>query len=312
MSNPFVEKEAVSANGLPIVFIVLGALALGAFAVWGSFGPQGIHLTKMGLGVAMIAAGLFVFGGVYTNDPNECALFLLFGDYRGADRAPGLRWANPLYSVRKANLKTQTLISPALKVNDERGNPIEIAAAVVWHIRDAAAAMFGFDDLRVFLATTVESTLREIASSHPYDDEPSRDAHDGRGQDPNAPQTKTISLRAHPHEIATALAAALRKRMGDAGGAIAIVDAKLTHLAYAPEIAGAMLRRQQAEAVLSARSKIVAGAVDMVDQALKSLEQKGIQLDDERRAAMVGNLLVVLCSDRDATPVINAGGLYNG
>ena len=310
MSRSFVEKDATSSNGLPILGVVLATLVLGAFGALKSFGPEGVSIPMMGLSVFLIIAGLFIWSGVYTNSPNECALFLLFGDYRGADRVAGLRWANPLYTVRKANLKTQTLITPTLKVNDERGNPIEIAAAVVWHIRDAAAAMFGFDDVQNFLATAVESTLREIASTHPYDDEsdPKQTQH---GASQNGAQTKVVSLRAHPHEIATALADALRKRMNGAGGAVEIVDAKLTHLAYAPEIAGAMLRRQQAEAVLAARSKIVAGAVDMVDQALKSLEDKDIKLDDERRAAMVGNLLVVLCSDRDATPVVNAGGLYN-
>lgn len=298
MTEPiqYSERDSTSLHGLAMIAISFALIALGIYGSIGSFGPSGLHGFMLGISLFIGLSGLVSLTGIYVINPNECALFLFFGDYRGCERAGGMRWTNPFYTVIKANLKTQTFITEKLKVNDERGNPVEIAAAVVWHIKDAAAATFGLQDIKHYLTSAVEASLREIASQHPYD-------HADQSQ-PNE-----ITLRAHVSEVSEKLIANLRTRLRDSGGAIEILDIRLTHLAYAPEIASSMLRRQQAEAVISARKKIVQGAVTMVDEALRGLSEKGIALDDERKAAMVGNLLVVLCAEREATPVINAGGL---
>jgi len=244
-----------------------------------------------------VIAEFWTLGGLYMLQPNQAAILLLFGSYRGTDRAHGLRWANPFYSKTKVSVRARNFNSEKLKVNDLRGNPIEIAATVVWRVDDTARATFDVENFEAYVLTQSESALRHLALSYAYDnlDEPA-----GRAE---------VTLRSGTEEVSAALSRELQQRFEQAG--LVVVDAKLTHLAYAPEIAGTMLRRQQAEAVIAARTKIVQGAVGMVELALKGLaERELMQLDDERRAAMVSNLLVVLCSDHDATPVINAGTLY--
>ena len=232
--------------------------------------------------------------------PNQAALLLLFGSYRGTDRERGLRWANPFYTKSKVSVRAHNFNSEKLKVNDLRGNPIEIAATVVWRVDDTAKAVFDVENYEAYVLTQAESAIRHLALSYAYDN----------FEEPSATTAQEVTLRSGTEEVSAALRAELQQRFAEAG--IVVVDAKLTHLAYAPEIAGTMLRRQQAEAVIAARTKIVAGAVGMVEMAIHGLQERGlIQLDDERRAAMVSNLLVVLCSDHDATPVVNAGTLYN-
>jgi regulator of protease activity HflC (stomatin/prohibitin superfamily) len=225
---------------------------------------------------------------------------MLFGSYRGTDRSEGLRWSNPFYVKKKMSLRAYNFNSEKLKVNDLRGNPIEIAAAIVWRVQDTARASFDVENFETYVLTQSEAAVRHLASSYAYDN-----LHDA---DPSG--AKETTLRSGAEVVATALRAELQARFALAG--IMVIDAKLTHLAYAPEIAGTMLRRQQAEAVVAARSKIVEGAVGMVELALNGLSERGlVNLDDERKAAMVSNLLVVLCSDHDATPVVNTGTLYN-
>jgi regulator of protease activity HflC (stomatin/prohibitin superfamily) len=231
--------------------------------------------------------------------PNQAAILLLFGSYRGTDRSHGLRWANPFYAKTKISVRAHNFNSEKLKVNDLRGNPIEIAATVVWRVDDTAKASFDVENYEAYVLTQAESALRHLALSYAYDN----------FEEPGS-TSKEVTLRSGTEEVSAALRSELQQRFDQAG--LVVVDAKLTHLAYAPEIAGTMLRRQQAEAVIAARTKIVHGAVGMVELALNGLAERGLlQLDDERRAAMVSNLLVVLCSDHDATPVINAGTLYN-
>jgi regulator of protease activity HflC (stomatin/prohibitin superfamily) len=240
----------------------------------------------------VVAAGFFML------QPNEAAAIMLFGDYAGTDRNAGLRWYWPWYSRKKVSLRARNLNGERLKVNDKRGNPIEIAAVVVWRVEDTAQALFDVEDFEVYIRLQSESALRHLASNYNYDE------GEGYGT------VHEVTLRAGADTVAEALQHELQLRIALAG--LNIVEAKLTHLAYAPEIAGAMLRRQQAEAVISARSKIVIGAVSMVEMALKSLSEKNVvELDDERRAAMVSNLMVVLCSERDTQPIVNTGTLYN-
>jgi regulator of protease activity HflC (stomatin/prohibitin superfamily) len=234
--------------------------------------------------------------GLYMLQPNEAAILLLFGEYKGTDRSEGLRWANPFFKKQKISLRAHNLASDRLKVNDKRGNPIEIAAAIVWRVRDTAQASFDVEDYVEYVRIQAEAAVRHLASSYAYDE--GEDLHTGE-----------ITLRAGQDLVAQSLVRELTDRFDQAG--IVVEDAKLTHLAYAPEIAQVMLRRQQAEAIIAARSKIVHGAVSMVEMALKGLSERDIvHLDDERRAAMVSNLLVVLCSEGEAQPVINTGTLY--
>jgi regulator of protease activity HflC (stomatin/prohibitin superfamily) len=245
-------------------------------------------------------ACVWCWAGLYMLQPNQAALLMLFGSYRGTDRAEGLRWANPFYVKKKMSVRARNFNSEKLKVNDMRGNPIEIAAAIVWRVEDTAQASFDVDNFETFVLTQAESAVRHLALSYAYDNI----------DEPAAGEARELTLRSGTEEVAAALQAELQARFAQAG--IVVVDAKLTHLAYAPEIAGTMLRRQQAEAIIAARSKIVHGAVGMVEMALNGLAERGLlQLDDERKAAMVSNLLVVLCSDHDATPVVNTGTLYN-
>jgi hypothetical protein len=247
--------------------------------------------------ILLFVAGVLMFAGIYMLQPNEAANLLLFGRYRGTDREPGLRWANPFYRKLKISLRAHNLASERLKVNDKRGNPIEVAAAIVWRVQDAAQACFDVEDYGQYVAVQAEAAIRHLASSYAYDE----------AEDLAAGET---TLRAGQDKVAASLARELHERFAQAG--IVVEDAKLTHLAYAPEIAQVMLRRQQAEAIIAARSKIVHGAVSMVEMALKGLSERGIvHLDDERRAAMVSNLLVVLCAESEVQPVINTGTLYS-
>ncbi|WP_135211358.1 SPFH domain-containing protein [Vitreimonas flagellata] len=246
------------------------------------------------LGVVVLATiFLLQICGFYTLQPNEGAAITLFGNYKGTDRTPGLRWMLPWYTRKKVSLRVRNVTGEKLKVNDKRGNPIEIAAVVVWRVTDTAQALFDVDDYQTFVDIQIETAVREIASHFSYDhaehDEP--------------------TLRGDADQVSSLLREKLQERVSVAG--VVIDETKLSHLAYAPEIASAMLRRQQAEAVLAARRFIVQGAVEMVQHALEQLSERDIvRLDDERRATMVSNLLVVLCGDRDAQPVVNAGSLY--
>jgi regulator of protease activity HflC (stomatin/prohibitin superfamily) len=248
-------------------------------------------------GIVLALAGLALLPGLYMLQPNEGIVLTLFGEYRGTDRTEGLRWTNPFLSGKKISLRARNLNTAPLKVNDKRGNPVEIGAAVVWRVRDTAQAVFEIDDYVRYVSVQAEAAIRHLATQYAYD----------TGEDLGDDE---VTLRAGLEVVATALASELNQRFASAG--VEVLDAKLTHLAYAPEIAQVMLRRQQATAIVSARHQIVAGAVGMVEAALKGLSERNlVVLDDERKAAMVSNLLVVLCSDNDAQPVINTGTLYN-
>lgn len=288
------ERTARSANGYAMVVLGIALiLLLPVLAIAGvARSPGLIVVLALGSGT-----GVFLMLGLYMLQPNEAAILTLFGEYTGTDRSEGLRWANPFYIKRKISLRSRNLNAPTLKVNDKRGNPVEISAAVVWRVRDTAQAVFEVDDYELFVKIQAEAALRHLASMYAYDD----------GEDIDSGE---ITLRSGVDDVAAALKTELQARFRDAG--VEVQDAKLTHLAYAPEIAQVMLRRQQAEAIISARSKIVHGAVSMVAAALKGLsEHEIVVLDDERKAAMVSNLLVVLCSDKDTQPIVNAGTLYS-
>ena len=244
----------------------------------------------------LVLAFILLIKGVYILQPNQSTLLMLFGSYRGTDYATGLRWASPFYNKTKISLRLRNFNSEKLKVNDKRGNPIEIAAAIVWKVSDTARAVLDIDHYEQYVPIQAEAALRHLANEYSYDHV---DEADGE-----------LTLRAGGEEIIRKLKAELQDRFEKAG--LHVEDARLTHLAYAPEIAGAMLRRQQAEAVIGARKQIVMGAVSMVEIALQGLTERGVvELDTERRAAMVSNLLVVLCAESEAQPVINAGTLYS-
>jgi regulator of protease activity HflC (stomatin/prohibitin superfamily) len=243
--------------------------------------------------ICAMLAFLLLVPGFYFLQPNQAAAILLFGDYRGTDRTAGLRWRLPWLTRHKISTRVHNVTSERLKVNDLRGNPIEIATNVVWRVTDTAQALFDVDDYTKFVFVQIESAVRSIGAKYPYDDI----------------EHQETTLRAHAEEVNGELRNELQDRVQVAG--ISIDECRLTHLAYAAEIAQSMLRRQQAEAVIAARQKIVIGAVSMVENALQLLSEKNVvELDDERRAAMVSNLMVVLCSERDTQPVVNAGTLY--
>lgn len=266
---------------LPAAFVVsgLGLLALG--------GPL-----KLVAILALILVGIGFFG-FYMVQPNQCAVLQLFGRYVGSDLRTGLRWANPFYSKQKVSLRVRNFESGKLKVNDHSGNPVEIAAVVVWKVVDSAEAVFEVEDYENFVSIQSEAALRFLASSYPYEA-----AEDG-----------DISLRSNGPEVTDLLKGEIQARLEKAG--VEVLEARISHLAYAPEIASAMLQRQQARAVVMARQQLVEGAVGMVELALARLSEKNmVQLDEERKAAMVSNLLVVLCGDHQVQPVINTGTLY--
>ena len=288
------ERPARTANGVMMLLLGLALIVGGPILI--AWSPDTALIVIVGVLGAVL--GLLLICGLYSLQPNEAMAILLFGDYRGTDRTSGLRWVLPWYSRKKISLRARNITSDKLKVNDKRGNPVEIAANVVWRVEDSAQALFDVDDYQTFVNIQVDTGLRDIASHYAYDH-----GEQVEGQD------HELTLRADAEDVATRLRDELANRVGIAG--IAIDEARLAHLAYAPEIAGAMLRRQQAEAILSARRLIVKGAVGMVEQALSDLSERGVvDLDEDRKATMVSNLLVVLCGDRDAQPVVNAGTLY--
>ena len=287
------EHTARATNGY-----AMAAVGIGLIALLPVLAVTGVARTPWLLVPLVLASatGVFLLVGLYMLQPNEAAILTLFGQYTGTDRGEGLRWANPLTKKRKLSLRARNLNGPTLKVNDKRGNPVEIGAVVVWRVRHTAQAVFDVDDFETYVKVQAEAAVRHLASMYAYDD----------GEDL---ATGEHTLRGGMDAVAGALRTELQDRFEEAG--VEVLDAKLSHLAYAPEIAQVMLRRQQAEAIVSARHKIVQGAVGMVEAALKGLAEKDlIQLDDERRATMVSNLLVVLCSDNEAQPVINTGTLY--
>jgi regulator of protease activity HflC (stomatin/prohibitin superfamily) len=290
-------EESVASSGHGFAYIAVGLLAILVTGLMLLVRPSGLTVGAFVLGMF---AGTWCLAGLYMLQPNQAALLTLFGSYRGTDRSDGLRWANPFYVKRTVSVRARNFNSEKLKVNDLRGNPIEIAAAVVWRVDDTAQATFDVDNFETYVLTQAESAVRHLAMSYAYDNL----------EEPAGTSTHEVTLRSGTDVVAAALQRELQARFAQAG--IVVVDAKLTHLAYAPEIAGTMLRRQQAEAIIAARNKIVQGAVGMVELALNGLTERGlVHLDDERKAAMVSNLLVVLCSDHDATPVVNTGTLYN-
>jgi len=284
------ERAAATSSGYVMLLVLLVALIVG---IYGASQMQ----DSPALGGALIAAAtvvvLFVACGFYMLQPNRAAALLLFGSYKGTDRTTGLRWTLPWYAQRRISLRANNMISERLKVNDLRGNPIEIAAQVVWRVTDTAQALFDIDDYKAFVVVQIEAAVRTIGARYPYDDY----------------EHQEITLRGNHEQVADELRTELLARLKVAG--ITVDECGFTHLAYAPEIAGAMLRRQQAQAVVAARKTLVEGAVGMVEMALDLLSAKGVvELDDERRAAMVSNLMVVLCGERDTQPVVNTGTLY--
>ncbi|MFT3722480.1 MAG: SPFH domain-containing protein [Hyphomonadaceae bacterium] len=293
------EKHAATGSG---GFLLVLSLAGFGAAIW--LGAQGIiakEADQAGMIVALnlvgaagvLLASILILSGLYSLQQNESAAITLFGNYKGTDKKPGLRWVVPWYSRKKISLRVRNVTSQTLKVNDKKGNPIEIAAVVVWRVVDTAQAVFDVDNYETFVNIQIETALREITSHFAYDH--------GEEHEP--------TLRADADKVGDMLRDKLGERVAVAG--VAIDESRLSHLAYAPEIASSMLRRQQAEAVLEARAKIVTGAVSMVESALQQLSERDIVvLDDERKAAMVSNLLVVLCADREAQPVVNTGSLY--
>lgn len=290
-----IERKSVTANGWTVLFLLLVYAAGLAYLVYWSVAGRPEPLP---LGMAAFVLGcllwVFIAIGLFTLQPNVSAVLLLFGRYIGTSREEGLRWANPLLSKKKVSLRAHNLNGDRLKVNDMRGNPVEIAAVVVWRVADTAQACFDVEDYHEYVKVQSESALRHLAARYPYD------AH----------EHDELSLRGTTDEVSAALQGELSERLAKAG--VVVDEARLSHLAYAQEIAGAMLRRQQAEAVVAARTRIVEGAVGMVEMALEKLDAHAtVKLDEERRAAMVSNLLVVLCGEREATPVVNTGTLYS-
>ena len=287
------ERPKNSVNGY--LAATLGIALIGITVVSFVLAPGG-GATAVLLRVLVIGLGIFVLVGLFMLQPREAAILTLFGQYMGTDRSEGLRWTNPFYAKRRISLRARNLNTPTLKVNDKRGNPVEIGVVVVWRVLDTARAVFDVDDYERFVTVQAEAAVRHLAAHFAYD----------LGDDSPADE---VTLRGAGDAVAATLKRELEERFESAG--VEVLDSKLSHLAYAPEIAQVMLRRQQAEAIISARSKIVYGAVSMVEAALNGLSERDIvHLDDERRAAMVSNLLVVLCSDNNTQPVINTGTLY--
>lgn len=278
------EVPAGTFNGLAVLALLLLS---GLVLLLSLVSPMRVFLVPAVLIFAFIASGFYMI------QPNQAAAILLFGAYRGTDRATGLRWVWPWMLRKKISVRANNLISQQIKVNDLRGNPIEMAAQVVWRVTDTAQALFDVDDYRAFVDAQIEAAIRAIGARYPYDDF----------------EHLEVTLRGHHDEVGAELRVELKNRLMVAG--ITVDECGFTHLAYAPEIAGAMLRRQQAEAVVAARKTLVEGAVGMVEMALEQLSHKNVvHLDDERRAAMVSNLMVVLCGEQNAQPVLNTGTLY--
>jgi len=285
------EQERSGLHGVPVLLLGIAALAgciYGVIQAAQSRAPLEVVAFALGIGLSG-----FVLAGLFVVNPNEGKVLQLFGSYVGTARVAGLRWANPFYSKRRVSLRVRNFESARLKVNDAEGNPIEIAAVVVWRVVDTAEAVFEVDDFENYVHVQSEAAERNLATSYSYD------AHD---------ETQK-SLRGHTAEVAEHLKREIQERLAKAG--VQVIEARISHLAYAPEIAAAMLQRQQAGAIIAARQRIVEGAVGMVEMALEMLSRKDIiHLDEERKAAMVSNLLVVLCGERGAQPVLNTGTIY--
>jgi regulator of protease activity HflC (stomatin/prohibitin superfamily) len=289
------ERTSGGFSGYLALSLMLGALGLGAWLLTRIIGPN--DSPAVGDVAGLITAGLafiLLSAGFYMIQPNQGVAITLFGAYKGTDRNEGLRWVWPWMGKAKISLRSNNLISEKIKVNDLRGNPIEMAAQVVWRVTDTAQALFDVDDYKAFVLAQIEAAVRTIGARYPYDDF----AH------------QEVTLRGNHDQVGDELRTELMARLAVAG--ITVDECGFTHLAYAQEIAGAMLRRQQAEAVVAARKTLVEGAVGMVEMALEMLSAKNVvELDDERRAAMVSNLMVVLCGERDTQPVVNTGTLYS-
>ena len=287
------ERLAISSSGWLAIIFGLGCLA-GSIVPFAMIKSHPTEPVMYGLGGAgMVLAGLLLLGGCFVIGPNEARVLTFFGRYVGTVRDAGLRWANPFTSKREVSLRARNFETAKIKVNDIEGNPIEIGAVVVWKVVDTAQAIFDVETFPSFVQIQAEAAVRNLAMHHPYD------SHDD----------KVVSLRGQSDHVAEQLRKEINERIKPAG--VEVVDARIAHLAYAPEIAQAMLQRQQAGAIIGARTRIVEGAVSMVEMALEQLAKRGIvELDPERKAAMVSNLLVVLCGERATQPVVNAGTLY--
>ena len=285
------EQRLKARSGLGILLLLLVLVAAALFGIVAS-GSTGFIPGVIGCALA-VPVLVFLMIGLFTVHPNEARVLQLFGDYRGSVYVTGLRWANPFLSKRRVSVRTRNFETGKLKVNDSTGNPIEIGAVVVWRVIDSAEALFNVDDYEDYVQVQSEAALRNMATGYPYD------AH----------QEGEVSLSHHTAEISERLRGEVQERLETAG--VDVIEARISHLAYAAEVASAMLQRQQAAAVVAARTLIVDGAVGMVEQALHMLSEKNVvHLDDERKAAMVGNLLTVLCSDTHTQPVVNTGTLY--
>ncbi|MGQ0590889.1 MAG: SPFH domain-containing protein [Sphingosinicella sp.] len=285
------ERRAHTSSGYLMLLVLLLTLVMIGAGIWRLLADEA------GLGAMLLVVGaiafLFVLCGFYLLQPNQAAAILLFGDYKGTDRTHGLRWVLPWLMRKKISTRIHNITSDRIKVNDLRGNPVEIATNVVWRVTDTAQALFDVASYMEFVEIQIESAVRAIGAKYPYDDL----------------EHKEVTLRGDAEVVSEELERELQDRVSRAG--ITIDECRLTHLAYAQEIAQAMLRRQQAEAVIAARSKIVIGAVSMVENAIQLLSEKDVvHLDDERKAAMVSNLMVVLCSEHSTQPVVNTGSLY--
>ncbi len=286
-----VEREKSTFSGWIVLPVVLLLPLLNVFLL--IVGIKGQIPLWIVTAVVLLVFWFLLVVGFFTLQPNQAAVLVLFGKYLGTAKTSGFHWANPFLSKIKVSLRARNHNGETIKVNDSRGNPIEIAVVVVWKVEDTAEAVFDVDDYVHYVSVQSEAAVRHLASAHPYD----------------PPEDGQISLRGSAEEVSEALKLELQERLGKSG--VQVIEARISHLAYAPEIAGAMLQRQQAEAIVAARSRIVDGAVGMVEMALQKLEEKQtVELDEERKAAMVSNLLVVLCGDKAASPVVNTGSLY--
>ena len=286
------ERQAATLSGYAMLIILLLAIVADIYGIrqLATFGNHAIGLLIV---VVATIAFIIVMPGFYMLQPNQAAAITLFGSYQGTDRNTGLRWTLPWLAKKKVSVRANNFISDKIKVNDLRGNPIDMAAQIMWRVVDTAQALFDVDDYKQFVRVQVEAAIRTIGSRYPYDDF----------------EHQEVTLRGNHDQVGAELKSELSARLSVAG--ITIDECGFTYLAYATEIASAMLRRQQAQAVVAARQTLVEGAVGMVEMALASLsEKKVVELDDERRAAMVSNLMVVLCGERDTQPVVNTGTLY--
>ena len=290
------ERPAQTFNGYVMLVLTAALFALAAWRFAAFIRVVDADLPAGGAAAMLVAPLILALVGAigfYMIQPNQAAVLTLFGAYKGTDRAEGLRWVWPWVMRKKLSVRAHNVHSDRVKINDLKGNPIDIACNVVWRVADTAQAAFDVEDFKEFVSIQIEAGLRTVGARHPYDDL----------------EEEEVTLRGSPDVVNGELQTELNERLHVAG--IVVDEAGLTHLAYAAEIAGAMLRRQQAEAVIAARAKLVMGAVSMVEMALAKLSADGIvELDDERKATMVSNLMVVLCGEREAQPVVNAGTLY--